>query len=623
LITAVLDRIAEITEELRDDETIPDPIRMGELEIFEKFTIQHGRRWDGYLGHKGPDPFDLEIPDDFRQMAREVAAWLKDKPVEELTTSNPYDTNGGWPMLFPGPGPKMVGAALTGTASPWQDIVSASILTAQNLSLVEAGVQAFALAYRSGPFYKQAPDWFFNFPNDTWYANRTVAGAWPRARHIFMVSFTEIARMTPVWQQAYGRLSNVPIWDRTGDNDVTRVRAAAERGMYIVESDYSGYDQSIHPKLLELIASDVLAELSDADSARAWLGWQQRPVLTPPWVPDQRIIKAWTLATKDIDLSKYEGKKAGPTGADAFSIVGGFGGLSSGDKLTSWFGATLNFIVITWALRRLKIFSDPIGSYERGEWDVLIQGDDTMLMTTSPIDTDAWSETIAEVGLKVTILNGRRFLMKHMTDDGHAYAVGGRVVQNTLSPEYPHTKKPALGLNYLALADRLSSGLYPGIAKYVWRCLELIEWIEPILRHLGWPTSVPTAMEVASYIKVVHASKIAEAVKMQARMKDFSVQAAVRDAPYSPSAAGLVKAIEALAPDALAVSEAVSKAFNNAVLDITHRNDNSSTFEIAAKSSSMAYELLRIRESKEFKGIQAEERDLVTIHRLVELHRKG
>jgi hypothetical protein len=130
-------------------------------------------------------------------------------------------------------------------------------------------------------------------------------------------------------------------------------------------------------------------------------------------------------------------------------------------------------------------------------------------------------------------------------------------------------------------------------------------------------------MEVASYIKVVHASKIAEAVKMQARMKDFSVQAAVRDAPYSPSAAGLVKAIEALAPDALAVSEAVSKAFNNAVLDITHRNDNSSTFEIAAKSSSMAYELLRIRESKEFKGIQAEERDLVTIHRLVELHRKG
>lgn len=92
------------------------------------------------------------------------------------------------------------------------------------------------------------------------------------------------------------------------------------------------------------------------------------------------------------------------------------------------------------------------------------QGDDGLLGSNRPIDTNRWTERASELGFEAEIIEGDNFLSQHCYDDGwHANAV--RIVQNSFSPEYVEDS-PEIAI--LGLAARWGDlGPIPELADYV------------------------------------------------------------------------------------------------------------------------------------------------------------
>jgi hypothetical protein len=198
---------------------------------------------------------------------------------------------------------------------------------------------------------------------------------------------------------------------------------------------------------------------------------------------------------------------------------------------------------------------------------LLMQSDDTVIMTRYPVDRDRWTASMLRLGLTSELTPGRRFLMKHLMPNGSSLMVGGRVVQNTISPEYPHVGRSALALNRLGLAARLQSGIHPIVAQETWRVLTMIPWVIETLRDLNYKPTADTS-QFARNILRYYAKDISVAIERLANSKQFSITQLERDAPYSASAAATLALMQQMNASAVDELSAVSQAFKTASANV-------------------------------------------------------
>ena len=500
-------------------------IYAGEWDVYKKLTILIGRRWDGYLGRLGPEE-DHSLPPDIWRMADRLADWYLDQldGLPLLPTTDPYDTNAGWPTFTAGPIPKLVGACLANDNHSLDEVLDISTRYASRFAIPQASVQSFGLAYRSGPLYKWQPDWNYAGAGE-WTARRQIRGAWPRARHVFMGPFTNFRMLRPLWQTFMSVHKNTLGLAHKGTEDDDAIAAGYRRDLYYSEADFSGFDQSVTPQWRALVAH-IIERVMGPRMSRLFEFWQSRPVLSPSWYASQNGV----------------------------TIVASNSGVHSGSKDTSVYGTIINLVASLATLERLGVCRDAIQEVLiEHDTQLFILGDDTLLGTSVPVEPDAWTENMAEFGLKATTLPGCRFLMQHRTPDGPRQ-VASRVVQNSISPEYPEVGRYAVGMNAVAFLGRTEKGIPAIMEDMVRDCLASAEWLEPIVGR----TSTLAQMRGI----ITHEMGFVMTEALESKSSENYITRLMRDAPYSASAYQQLQVVLARAPHLAAEPERFRKAFD-------------------------------------------------------------
>lgn len=482
-----------------------DQIYVGEQEDWKKLTLQRGVYPARMLVTLAPPAIDPP-PAWHDTLDYIVRLFADQRPVSDPAPP-PLDTNAGWPCCTSGFAAKLCGYSL-GLEPTVEAIDALSHDFCDMAGVPHVTAQSYVLGFRKGPLYKEQP-YLYHSGAGVWSVLAMAKGAWARERQVFMAPSANIVCLEALWAWLQGARRAIPgLWRTRSDYDaVTRVDAS---GGTILESDISGYDQSVSPLLQEAVAGAIAKHMPHlAAQARMWLYYERRAVMTP----SRMLTSGITVYTTR-------------------------GGTHSGQRLTAEMGT---LICLTTCLYVLSVMiPNARRLWAEGDLMLLVQGDDVLLGLPAGVHLDAarWEELWATAGLKCSLLPGRRFLAKHRVA-GRAYPVGGRILQQTLSnehePRYDATPRyqPLLTLG---LRARWGDGPYPSLTPM----------LTDVMRRtrLALEAGVYDGSTASAWLQIPdNAAKLS---RLLARLaKDPWIERARRDAPYSESAAELLDALAA------------------------------------------------------------------------------
>jgi hypothetical protein len=217
---------------------------------------------------------------------------------------------------------------------------------------------------------------------------------------------------------------------------------------YRYEADVSGFDTSISDAMFDVMRD----ELSRAFPRyyriiHNWRRSEQLPLITPPL----SIGLGWGCGVREMS-----------------------GGLRSGLILTSVMGSLIQRSLVTMALtRQNRRLGDGVNA--------CIQGDDVAISASAPLDSEAWKESYALMGMKCSLDPGLSFLSRHVLSNGRDSPIAGRLVQQSASNEHePRGGLWVKGLLVLGFQARMegSENLPILLQDAVNRCLDPVEWLD-------------------------------------------------------------------------------------------------------------------------------------------------
>lgn len=438
----------------------------GEADIAGKLSIVRRRAPGFFIADHNPHGLSkAQLPSLFVKLFDTYVTKLApdfSKPWADTVRQdvNPLDTNHGAPFFDSEPGHRL--AALQAMAfGPNPTLASIN----KRLSALAAATgadplwfQAAAVNRRMQPTAK--PSRGQMVVGGMIQQSAAYTGMWARTRLVYMMPFWVNLMVTPVSLPLKQARLLVPGFG----HDAVGTKAylpLTKQWKYTYENDMSAFDTSITPVMRGLFW-DALGRAGAYSTALDLLRQydESTSVVSPSW-------------------EGVEGEA---------SIYSGPTGLLSGLKLTTEVGSAVSACATVYALVKVGVLSE--ADALAGRWPTfLMLGDDVLFGHSSKVDTTAFGDAIAEVGLKAKAVEGNRFLMKH-TVDGKQYAVACRVLQQTVSNEdsYSH-----LGHVLVGLAGRLSAPLWPShvipVRDFLLQWLDNASPSDPMLALSGEPGS--------------------------------------------------------------------------------------------------------------------------------------
>lgn len=512
---------------------------IGELDIAQKLSVQHGRAWDTHLSRLGnPDP--VEVPDGWRRMAARVAVWWAEvadaaSVASFLRQPDPADTNSGYPLFTPGPIPKLISLSMLTRAAPTlTEFQDGARGMANHWGLHPSGSLAFGLSHRAGPAHKAKTLWEDGPSRGSFRATKAIKGGFPRARDVFMAPYVANVVLRPLWAHMIAAMKAIPGLRHTGTEDDDIIGLAYAAGMHCFESDISGFDQNVRSSVQDAAGEGLKVGFPHlSDVIDIWRDMERRPVITNSWL------------TRIYELESGVAREARSRG---YTVVGAYGGTHSGLKPTSTIGTYICLTTTLYALERMGVVPDAIAALRRGEIKLLCLGDDVLLAVDRPLDRHAWRDAWASVGLTCEISAACRFLMQHRTPDGPRRVLS-RVLQNAAFPEYQDISDHARAIAALGWSARLDLPTFDGLPE--------AGAVEAI-KHLRWirdPPGLPTGIRPESLADVTNLAKGWYAPYIQQAMAHLASSSELerlkRDAEHSPGAAAQLQYILQFAPELL------------------------------------------------------------------------
>jgi len=443
------DAVASINTAFADMTTAltkaPAWLRVGELDIVGKLSIQRRFPPTWYLPAEPPP---LAPPTkEYRQVASSLLRWyakqaaklglLNRSPLElAAMDTDPHDTNAGWPLFSSQIDEFMaVISNLDFRGAKWPDEkgwIDSTTELAQNVG-VPGSMFMMGVSRRARPTRKPLP--IYNLSGDQPLITAESIACYTGPRVVYMASRILNIALSPIHIPVkMARLTNSGFSHTAEDRrvQITKFADYEASGKRIIESDFSAFDTTFTPEHRGVIYGAMEAAGFDRSVMRMLRNIDERGAfLTPLW--------------------------GFPRGGEAEMVTGRFG-LFSGIKETSNLGSIHAQIIVLKSMVRAKMTS--LADIEGGNWPLFLNlGDDVLLAANDLLTPAAYEEAAAEEGIKAKLLDGRRMLMRHL-EGGKEYAVGARVLQQTLGNEdsYRH-----LGHVVLGLAARLLIPLHPSI----------------------------------------------------------------------------------------------------------------------------------------------------------------
>lgn len=479
-----------------------DPVSVGEHDTIRRLTCQNGFADAAYLKH--PSPPAVPMPAAYRIAVRRLLSrYLQRTPSDEPVPRPPMSTNAGFPLYISGVGAKIISAAM------WLGDTSSSLKFAADVAgRLGLPVQA-ALAYgyntRTGPTAKAAPLWVWN---NEWIAYEEAVSHAPRRRHVWMGSMVGNLATRMLQQRCKASRRLIPGFYRIGTRDddmaATMYGRMAALGGIMFEADLSGFDTSVPRTLQELVAEELINRWPDLRTdIESWVTFEALPCLYPTYAHAMPTAFSGSLVLKN-------------------------GEISSGQLMTAEIGTIINAAALYYAFEMASGHRADL-ALDAGDLIFLIQGDDLLVWTRFSMDPNQFIAAYAELGLKLTILNGRRFLSQHRLPDG-SRPLGARIIQQTCFNEHEPTGEAMAPINILGLDARWGVGPPSSSLPYVLDALSRTN----LNREYGVFDGPSARKWLATAAGQYRLNRALESLKSLPWLKQVEA-----DAPHSPSAAAL------------------------------------------------------------------------------------
>lgn len=503
----------ERIDAIRPTTSIEAAVKLGELEAVQKFTLQIGHAPGEFLSDNIADDLASVPADWYAECEAYVDLMPEPGDVEVPDVMTPLLTNAGSPFYLPGIGPQLASAAMY--LGDFDRSLTFAKRVHESLGAPEFTALAYAFNSRYGATDKAWQMWEEG-PFAEWRWRDEISGAFPRRRAVYMGSKVGILATEPlakIMKTARMRLPGLyhdaarsqrwydAFWNHTGDK---------------YESDISAFDKSMRAKLQDTMETVLLRRFHShpkiVSAIHAWRAIEALGVVYPGYATES------------------------PGGATYVSVNGG---TKSGHLLTTEINTMTAMVCLLTAVRRMTGRSGT-QAWVNGEVVIMDQGDD-QLFSIHGADTSVIIETFAQVGLKVKVIKGLRFLAKHILPTGPV-PIGGRIIQQTLSNEWEPTGRHAIPLLALGLESRWGVGPAPMMVDIVVDALRT-----SALAHEFGIINGPTA----TAYKMSPDGRKALAAALAAKADEAMVEKLYRDAPFSATAAELLAALIAANPAAL------------------------------------------------------------------------
>jgi hypothetical protein len=259
-----------------------------------------------------------------------------------------------------------------------------------------------------------------------------VVGRWKghaqRNRIVHMASAAVNRGLRPLFDYWHEARRNIKGLWHVGDRDITTVRGFK----YMYECDISGFDVSVTREIQVATGwHDARARPALSNAINFWLKAETLPMITPAWDRSHGACQVLTFE----------------------------GGTRSGFKVTAEAGCrySLDAALLALAQQGFNVFAWPWSN----EFALLIQGDDVLVCTNKPLNSDAWAASYEAFGLKAELLQGDMFLSRHHSDTPTPFPLASRIIQQTLSNEHEPTGEPSdieglLILGFIARTEHAS-----------------------------------------------------------------------------------------------------------------------------------------------------------------------
>lgn len=514
-VSAILQKAAEIATRLESMKGTLSPvdemILTGELDSWKKITVQLGHYPGDILA--SPSPVALaSMPNAWVQIAIKLARLYPDEPLQTPLARTPMNTNGSCPCYVAGFPAKLASAALFQPTAADTMAFSEEVMTRLGLPFQTA--LAYGYNDRTGPLAKWVRLWKRDDLGN-WFSDEEGISLHTRRRLVFMGAMPGILgtrKLAATFKT--GRKSLPGLWHE-GDTDAQtgmKMHFYRARGWVMKEADISAFDTSVNPTMQSTLAEIFRKRWPHyAEEVDFWYLAENLPLLGPSYLADP-------------------GQRSGAT------LITTHGGTKSGHLLTAEIGTFIAMTTLLYGFYKMG-YRDPIASWLQGEILILDQGDD-QLFCAERLDPSAIEDAYSEVGLTVKIIDGCRFLSKHVTPDG-LLPVAGRIAQQTCFNEWEPTGRNLIGINVLGVRERWGRGPAFWLRDVTRDMIGLTN-----LSQLGindgpsaddWLKSPVGRDALSTALRTVAGSSYVDKIR--------------RDAPYSSTAAALLQALLAAGAD--------------------------------------------------------------------------
>lgn len=380
-------------------------LKLSHLSRFPQFPFVSDKGFGVGLSNSFPDELINVFKKHFSSRARAIKPSLKKLSIVRRS-------NTGWPFLLNG----------NSKANEMNNLLNV-LLTRTELSAMQ--VESFLSQFTSIPAcsvmftrtshgsHKAVRD-FSRLDKGDFVSTIGSKGYYPRIRGVYA-------------NYGFANLSGRPLMSKVKDvvtsiaglkhshTSITesQVRAALSSGFIAKAEDISGFDLSVSDKMLEQIY-DIYEDAFPEE--RNYISFARRnfyqPVASPGF--SKGVINAYERS----------------------------GIVSSGDIMTSMNGCIINLLRMIFSLTangEFKNYEVAVSSILNGRHPFLIWGDDTVLFTKKPIDTDRWKEINGEIGFKTDLEPEVLFLMKRYNRGSlPAHTPISRLIMQTIGREHAY-----------------------------------------------------------------------------------------------------------------------------------------------------------------------------------------
>lgn len=531
-IDALLDAVAAGYATVAASEW-PPQLKDAEESAWRKVTPQRGVAVNWYVQAQGPGLGDPLPPDFIRCLRHTVAvlisAGMRSGNIDR--TTDPVDTNSGYPYFQPGLAGKMLGTLLTRGGLTARAMLREAEWLNPAIGLPTRAALAFGLSGRSGPLGKAVPLMAYAGAG-RW----TQLGEWKgfaqRNRVVQMGSAAVNLGIAPIYDVwVAGARATRGQW--FGAGLPTPGTDPAPPGWWEYDSDLTGLDLSVSARLQSALADALHAALpSGFTSAHAAIDVHrlsgELPLITPSW---------------DLNDSHC-------------AVVNAHSGVHSGQKATGREDTVYSVAANLYAL--LQQGFDVYAWPQSKDFQLYNLGDDTRLNTARELNAERFVSAYREIGLTVKLSGGVTFLSKYEgrvgTEVWTGVPIAGRVVQQTLFNEHEATGSWGRLVAPVGLAAR-SQGheRWPApLRAAVWDAIRQAEWIE----EAGLSAAASLADAVATIQKSDAVRKLVDAAAKLAATDAAWLTAELRGAMHSPLGSYLASLLQPQAQAAAATANA-------------------------------------------------------------------